>query len=47
MKCSVSSQVSRIMAHSDKSKRAKRKNGGSRRKGRDIGVLSKANGYRP
>lgn len=47
MKSSVRKQISVIMGHSAKVKRSERKRGGSRRKGRDVGVLSKANGYRP
>lgn len=40
-------QISRFIDPSDEISRSKRRNGGSRRKGRDVGVLSKANGYRP
>lgn len=44
---SLEEQAARAMDHSDEINRSRRKNGGSRRKGRDVGVLSKANGYRP
>ena len=47
MKRSAMWQAARKMDHSDKVHRSNRKKGGSRRKGRNVGVLSKANGFRP
>ncbi len=47
MRKSVSNQLARMMEHSDKVKRSKRRKGRGYRKGRNVGVLSKANGYRP